>query len=172
VVYDQFHDTLPLSLGILESANRPSDGLTSYGTIGLWEAALDWGPGEFPTRLELVGAFPSDKKAFRDILAAAAFNIMRTKRPCFPGYVMPNYVREWYPTTTVPHLYFTSPSLWDAESLTELDLEPEKVNWLQVFPISTDERGFLERNGDDALEDLFVEKDIDIFDLQRGSAVS
>jgi hypothetical protein len=123
---------------------------------------------EFPARLEIAGACASADEFFANILASAAFCIMRTKRLYFPGSVMPNYVREYYSTTTVPNLYFTAPFIWE-DSLKTLDCGTKKVSWLLAMPISDAEQDYLNEHGDDALEDLFEKHQIDIFDLTRTS---
>jgi hypothetical protein len=169
IVYDYFHDTLDLSLGILSSENTPEDGVTSYGTIGLLNTPFVWGDGEFQTRLELVGVCMTEEKDFANILSSAAFNIMRSKKLCYPGTVMPAYVAEYYPNTHLPHLYFTSPFIWP--DLTTSELGNIKVSWLLVIPISEAEYAYLKENGDDKFEDLLEEKEAAIFDLHRPSVV-
>jgi competence protein ComGC len=47
----------------------------------------------------------------------------------------------------------------------------KKVAWLLAVPISDKEKDFLTENGSDALESLFEEKQIDIFELDRKSIV-
>jgi antitoxin YqcF len=101
-------------------------------------------------------------------LAAAAFSTMRTGKVCHPSSVMPGYVREYFRSTTVPHLYFTAPFLWEA-SLRTLDCGTKKVAWLLAIPISDGELGYLERHGDEELEVLFEKKQIDVYDLNRSS---
>jgi len=169
-VQEYLHDTEPISVDILWCSGRPCEGVTSYGTIGLSDTAMSWGEGEFPTRIELVGACASKKNLFPNILASAAFCVMRTERLCYPGAVMPGYVRTYYRKSPLPHLYFTAPFLW-AEKLKELDLGTKKVNWLLAVPISEEEYRYLDQKGDEALEDLFEHRQIDIFDLNRPSVV-
>jgi hypothetical protein len=55
------------------------------------------------------------------------------------------------------------------DDLTTLELEGKTVAWLLGVPISDGERSFAEENGGDALEALFEEHQIDIFDLTRPS---
>jgi antitoxin YqcF len=125
---------------------------------------------ECPTRLELAGACASSDQFFANVLAASAFCIIQTQRLYSPGSVMPSYVREYYPSTTVPHLYLTAPFLWE-DALKTLDCGTKKVSWLLVVPISDAENAFLDENGDAALEDFLQEQQIDVFDLSRQSVV-
>jgi hypothetical protein len=123
---------------------------------------------EFPGRLEIAGACASQSELFANVISAAAFCVMRTNWLCRPGTVMRGYVHEYFSTTTVPHLYFTAPFLWE-DSLKTLDCESKRVSWLLAVPISDAELAYLSQHGDDALETLFEREQIDIFDLDRPS---
>ena len=163
------HDTERLTVDILRCDNRPCSGVTSYSTIGLSDSPMYTGAhSEYPTRLELAGACATASDQFANILASAAFCIMRTQKLYSTGSVMPEYVREYYPSTTVPHLYFTAPFLWE-ETLRTIVCEMKRVSWLLIVPISDAEQGYLQEHGDNALEDLFEEHQIDVFDLSRPS---
>jgi hypothetical protein len=165
------HNTETLSVDMLRCGDRPYSGVTSYSTIGLSDHPMFIDDGsEFGTRIELAGACATAAEFFPNVLASAAFCIIRTKKLYSPGSVMAGYVREYYPSTTVPHLYFTAPFLWE-DSLKAIECETKKVSWLLVVPISDAELEFLRKNGDDALEDTFERHQIDIFDLNRASAV-
>jgi hypothetical protein len=169
-VHEYNHDDLPLSIDILSAPNRPVRGVTSYATLGLFATPMQFGKKEFPTRVEIVGACASKEKAFPNVLAAAAFAVMRTQYLIYPGACMPEYVAEFIPKTKVPHLYFTSPFLWE-DKLRELKQKSRTINFLLAFGISEAELVFLNDKGDDALEDLFEEKQIDIFNAYRKSAI-
>ncbi len=164
------HDIESLSVDLLRCEDRPCGGVTSYSTVGLSDHPMLKDGQEFPTRLELAGACATADQSFANILASAAFCIIRTQRLYSPGSVMPGYVREYYPSTTVPHLYLTAPFLWE-DTLKTLDCGTKKVSWLLVVPISDAECKYLEEHGDDALEDLFEKHQIDIFNLTRPSVV-
>jgi hypothetical protein len=164
------HDTESLSVDVLRCEDRPCGGVTSYSTIGLSDHPMLKDGKEFPARLEIAGACATVDQFFANILASAAFCIIRTHRLYPPGGVMPGYVREYYPSTTLPHLYFTAPFLWE-DALKTLDCGTKKVSWLLVVPISDAECKYLEEHGDDALEDLFEKHQIDIFNLTRPSVV-
>jgi antitoxin YqcF len=164
------HDTISMSVDILRCADRPWSGVTSYSTIGLSDFPMLKHASEFPVRLEIAGASASSNELFPNVLASVAFSIMRTRGLYAPGTSVLDFVREYYPSTTVPHLYFTAPYLWN-DSLNSLDCGTKKVSWLLLVPISDTELSFLKQHGDDALEDLFEKNDIDIFDLHRTPVV-
>lgn len=67
------------------------------------------------------------------------------------------------------HVLFVTPTLWG--ELKSKEFEEKKVVWLMLVPISENEYKFAEEKGSDALEDLFVEKQIDVYDLNRASVV-
>ncbi|WP_031498888.1 suppressor of fused domain protein [Bryobacter aggregatus] len=164
----QSDPTRKFELSVLCFHGQPAPGISSYSTIGLWRTPLEPDPH---TRLELVGAFPSDKEGFSAVLATAAFRIMRTQKPIGPGDVFPGYMREWYPKCTVPHLFFTLPSTWAQESLLPFRMGNLEVSFLQALPISDGEYDYLSEHGEDSLEIKLIQNNIDFYDLKRKSAV-
>jgi hypothetical protein len=163
------HDHVKLSVDILSCVDRPSEGLTSFATLGLSDHPMADREGkEFPVRIELVGACASGAKLFPNIIASAAFHVMRNRQFFGPGVALPGYVAEYYKDTTVPHLYLSAPFLWE-ETLRTLELPTKKVTWLLIVPISDDEARYLATSGDEAFEDLLQRHDVDIFDLARPS---
>ena len=161
------HDTEELTIGILHCADQPCEGVTSYSTIRLSDYPMRRKGKEFPTRIEIVGACATDDNEFANVIASTAFCIMRTQKFLHPGACMENYVREYFEDTTVPHLYFTAPFLWD--NLETQQCDTKQVAWLMAVPISDAEKRYLDAKGDDALETLFEKKQIDVYDLWRRS---
>ncbi len=159
-----------LTVGILHCRNRPREGVTAYSTIGLSDHPMKWGTGEFPTRLELAGVCANTAEFFPNVLASAAFCIMRSDAVYHPGTVMPNYVRQSYASSKLPHLYLTAPFLWESE-LSMLDCGTKKVSWLLAMPISELEYSYLKEHGDQALERLLEKQHIDVSNLERPSVV-
>ncbi len=166
-VREYLHDTDPISVDILWCADRPHQGIASYSTIGLSDVPIPWGDKEFPVRLELAGACASSVDVFPNILSSAAFRMMRSGGVYHPGAAIEGYVSLYVPSTTVPHLYFTAPFLW--EELKTFDAGAKKVTWLLAVPIADSERAYLRQHGDQALEQLFAQHQIDLFDLHRPS---
>ncbi|HIE1652951.1 suppressor of fused domain protein [Burkholderia cenocepacia] len=168
-VQEYLHDDLPMAVDVLSVADSPDPDLVSYSTIGLFETALG-GETELGTRVELCGAMPADIEHWPNVLAFAAFALMRSRWAVMPGGVLEGYVAECYGDTLVPHLYLTAPFLWNDGHFKQLDLESgEKVNWLQGIPISDAELEILRTRGDSEFEDLLEQADVDVFDLYRSS---
>ncbi len=163
--------TRKFEVSILCAPDRPISGINSYSTVGLWRTALEALPNHTPVRLEIVAAFPSDKEGFREILASAAFRIMRTRRHAAAGHVFADYVREWYPKSTVPHLFFTVPSTWEEDALDDMTMGNLELQFLQILPITQGEYEFLMEHGEDALEMRLIGAAVDFYDLKRKSAV-
>ena len=166
------HDHEPLSIALLSCADRPCEGVTAYSTVGLSDYPMIDAKGEeYPARLEIAGTCATENEEFANVLAAAAFCVIRTKRLLYPGAALAGYVREYFHDTTVPNLYFTAPFLWE-ETLKTLDCGVKKASWLLAVPISQSELEHLNQYGDDSLEKLFEAKQIDVFDLNRPSAIA
>ena len=163
------HDNEELHIDILSIVGSPDEDITSYGTIGLSDYSMPFGNEEFSTRIELCSAGLTSFIEFPNVLASAAFNIIRSGFVCHPGLVMRDYVREYKKDIQLPHLYFTSPFFWEDE-LKTITLSEKTISWLLCFPISDAEAKFLLENGDNAFENLLENQEIDIFDTSRKSA--
>ena len=155
------------SIDLLETLNRPFDGITSYSTIGLSDYSIRYSVEEKPLRIEIVGASASMYEFFPNILTTCAFNIINTKFSISHGKIFKDVVRMYYPDNEMEHVLFSSPFLW--ENINTIDFPNKKVTWLLAVPISTKELLFAEQEGTEALEELFEQKDIDIFNINRNS---
>jgi len=158
------------SLDILSCSDRPQDGVTSFSTIGLSDHPLFQDGSEFHVRVELVGAVGSSFQKFDDALASAGFCIINSRWFCCPGAIFPDVLSEYNCSKTMRHFYFMPPFLWESR-LQTMTLGQKKVAWLMPIPISEAEREFVALNGRSALEGLFAERQIDVFNLNRRSEV-
>ncbi len=155
------------NVDILATIDRPYDGVTSYSTIGLSDYSIGYSVDEKPLRIEIVGAAAKIFEFFPNILSTCAFNIINTTLPISHGEIFKGVIKMYYPDSEMEHVLFTSPFLWD--KLETIDFPDKKVTWLLAVPISTKEFLYAEKEGPEALEDLFEKKEIDIFDLRRNS---
>lgn len=156
------------SIDILSCGGRPYNGVTSHSTIGLSSYSIGYTTDSTPLRIEIVGACASGYDCFRNILASCAFNIINTKFKCYPGAIFENIVKFYMHDSLMRHILFVSPFLWE-NRLKTLNFEDKKVAWLLAVPISEEEFKYAKDKGTDALEELFDEEQIDIFNLNRKS---
>ena len=156
------------NIDILVATDRPGDGITSYSTIGLSDYSIGYSVDEKPLRVEIVGSSATIFEYFPNILSTCAFNIINTNLSIFHGEIFKGIIKMYYPDNEMEHVLFTSPFLWE-EQLKTLDINEKKVAWLLAVPISSKELLFAEKEGTEALEDLFEKNEIDIFDIKRKS---
>lgn len=117
----------------------------------------------------LIGGY-TEFNMLADILSTLGFYITNKGWECQPGSVFMRVVEMYYEATEMKHIMFISPFLWE-DKLEPLKLETKTVHWLLCIPISDKELEYKMENGTSALEDIFQEKDIDIFDINRKSAI-
>ncbi|CAD0225817.1 suppressor of fused domain protein [Chryseobacterium sp. JV274] len=117
----------------------------------------------------LIGGY-KEFELLSNILSTAGFYITKNGWECQPGSVFMRIIEMYYETSEMKHIMFVSPFLW-ADKLKSLELETKTVHWLMCIPISDRELDYRMENGGSALEDIFQENDIDIFDINRTSAI-
>ncbi|UKB82730.1 suppressor of fused domain protein [Chryseobacterium sp. MEBOG06] len=143
------------------------------GTIGIsdYPNKIEMEDGSFKNiPIELLISGYKEFDMLSNILSTAGFYITKNGWECQPGSVFMRIVEMYYETSEMKHILFTTPFLW-ADKLEPLNLETKTVNWLLCIPISEKELEYRMENGASALEDVFLEKDIDIFDINRKSAI-
>lgn len=155
---------------ILEANDRPQDGVKAYATIGLSDHPLMRRGREFDVRVEIVGVCGSAFIDFANIIATAAFCVINSRWFCAPGIIFPDVVSMYMKSSSMSDIYFTYPFLWE-EKLKSTSFDGQKVAWLLAVPVSKAESEFAQVNGPEKLENLFSEKDIDIFNLDRPSVI-
>lgn len=156
------------SIDIYVGENRPTEGVNTYATIGLSDYSIGLQlSAETELRIELISACGDNYDKFSNILSSCAFNIINNQYSCRPGTVYANVVQEYYKDFNMKHILFVSPFLW--ENLSDIQSENNHITWLMPIPISDSEMNYLEKEGLDALEDMFEQNDIDVFDLERSS---
>jgi antitoxin YqcF len=154
------------SVDILACLDQPTEGVTSYATLGLSDTPLLQDGAEFPVRVELLGACAGNVDFFPNVLSTAAFYVINDRLFCQPGAIFPRVVEMYDPEITMKHLMFVSPFVWGDAPQT-LELPDKTVAWLLAVPISDGERHYAETNGAEALEDLFEQAQVDVFDIDR-----
>lgn len=156
-------------IDILICQDSPCHGVSSYATVGLYLRPITKGEREFPARIEVLGACDSSVERFGNVMSTIAFCIINDGWLCAPGEIFRDVIDVYNMSSTMRHVFFVSPFLWGDIRL--LEISGISVAWLLAVPISDKERCFAEEMGSDALEDLFVDRQIDIFDINRPSVI-
>lgn len=156
------------SVDVLRCADRPVPGLAVYSTLTLHDSPnhLD----DQDIRVELIGVAPGDVEDYPNLLATAAFYVIKDGWLAAPGVVFPDLLSTYALSSTLPHLLWVEPFPYEQLSTVKVDDGPD-VHWLLGVPISEEERRFLLDHGYDALEQRFVDADLDYWELTRESVV-
>lgn len=157
------------NIDIFIGGDTPFKGMNTYSTIGLSDYSIGLLVEDKELRVEFIGSCESEYRKYANILSSCAFNIINTQFSCSPGTVYSDVVSEYYKETTMKHILFTAPFLW--EDIETLEMSDYYVTWLMMVPISNKEFDFLKMNGAEELEILFEKNDINLFDLNRKSVV-
>lgn len=144
----------------------PVEGVTSYGTVGLSKYIQH--SGTTPVHVELLGACATDVPVFANVVTSCVFDHIHNGTNIAYGSYIENILDQYAISTTLRHVTFVAPFLW--EGFAAREIVDVKIHWLLVLPISNAELVFLESNGVEALENLFEQKQIDIYDINRPSA--
>lgn len=145
-------------------------GVNAFATIGMSDTPLMMDGKEYKVRAELVAADSGRCKTFPNIVATAAFHVMRSGFFCFPGAILPDVVAQYRASRSMRHLLFVPPFPWERK-LRTTKVGKKKVAWLMIVPISDRERDFADREGTDALEELLERAEADFLDIRRKSVV-
>jgi hypothetical protein len=120
--------------------------------------------------VELAAVCASAWPLFPNLLAGAAMLLVRRQKEVKAGDAIRDVVAEFYPRSTVAHLYLTRPFLW-GERLQVLRGEAKIITWLLAVPVTSGELLCLEKQGDDGLEQLYRQRQIDMYSLNRATWV-
>jgi hypothetical protein len=154
------------TVDLLSCADSPMDGITAYGTVRLSDHGLGVAND---LRAEIIGAFPTVVPAYANVLTTCAFNVINDGAPLFPGVIHREAVGMYNLSPTLRHILFVTPFLWGEQQPPTLKLADRTVAWLMAVPITEAEREYAETYGSQALENLFEQEDIDVFDVARPS---
>ncbi len=167
-VYKYWDENNKSSVDILSCEDKNFEGIFSHSTLGLSDFSIGYENNKIPLRVELMGA--SDFDCFPNILATCAFNIINSKFECSFGTIFKDVVKMYLPESPMKHILFLSPFLWE-NKLETIKFEKKQVVWLMAIPISEEEKNYADKNGIMALEELFDENQINVFDLKRASVI-
>ena len=165
------HNTRKYEVTTLVVPGKPEPELCSLATIGLWRTPLTGPKVAETSRLELAAIFEASREGAREVLAAAAFKIMRTQKYLTAGAVFVNCVHDWYPKATVPHIYFVKANLWSFPQLQPLRMGALQIQFLQAIPITETEYLYVQEHGGQALEARLLGASANIWDLKRNACI-
>lgn len=154
-------------IDVMQCADQPSPGITSYATIGMYEGETGNAVDDKPLRVELLSMCDSSVEQYDNMLASCAFNVLTGEYGIMPGNIYPDIVAQYQPNLTMKHMLFVPVFSWDGPE--NLEVDGVVVTWLQALPVSDAEMSYARRNGAEALQDLLEEQDVDVADLNRAS---
>jgi len=155
------------SVAILHGPDCPDWGTTSYSTVGLSNFFQDVNGAS--VRVEVISASATEVVDYPLALSSCFFEHVKNSTNIIYGTVIPDILEQYNLSPTLKHFTFVAPFLW--QGLSRAKIAGEDVLWLYAIGITDAERRFLAANGIDELEKLFVEQQIDLFDISRASVV-
>lgn len=157
-------DTGEKSIFIMECPDPIDSNINFYSTIGLSDIEVN------NKRYEILFTGYASETEIGNILSSCAFFIMKDGWGIKPGAVFETLVEMYKENLDMKHVLFTSPYLWE-DKLEDFEVENDKINFLLGIPISDAELKFKAKEGLEALENLFEEEEINIFDINRKSVL-
>lgn len=151
-------------LDILSLTDPIDNEVGIHCTIGVSNYPNLIGDRNIPIELLLTNYKKYEKAT--NILATCGFYITKDKFECRPGEVFRRIIEPYYTDISMKHILFIEPFLW-AEKLDQISVENKDVNFLLCIPISDKELEYKNENGFEALEELLMMNEINIYDLER-----
>lgn len=152
---------------VIRAENSPVDGVTSYGSVGLSEDPQS--AGSVKMLVEVVAACASSTHNIDNLVSSCVFDSKKNGTDIIYGAYIPDIVDQYQISNTMRHVTFVAPFLW--EGLGRINVEGKNVHCLMMLPISDNELYYLQERGVDELERIFEKSQIDIFDINRASAL-
>ncbi len=166
----QAQDT-PHKLDILFAKNCPSRNYLSASTLGLVNRTTGYKDksSDKNIRAELIMSGYGGTDMIGKILTTAGVGIFASEIMYGYGTALKNVLEIYLPNSDMKHLFLMNPPpIWSKKFRT-VEVENDIITFLYALPISQAELEFMSENGIDALQDKFVEVNIDMFDLERKS---
>ncbi len=161
-------DTREFSVFLVSGRDWPVEGVTSYCTTGV--ALHPVQAGNQQVSIEILGACASAVQGFDRVISSCSFERIKNGTQLALGSVVPDLISQYELSPSMKHVLLVRPFLWPRfEKATTLG--DRTVHWLQAVPISDNELAYHSQFGFDALEGIFVGKQIDVFDIARASTV-
>ncbi|HSS62789.1 MAG TPA: suppressor of fused domain protein [Candidatus Limnocylindrales bacterium] len=147
-----------------QTESGPCELLNAWGALGAKPARRR------RLRVELAGIAPSSVEQFPNLLATAAFYVLKNRLHVAKGIVFDDLLNKYRLSKTMEHLMWAEPFEWDV--LRSVDVGDDmNVHWVLGIPISESERQYLNDYGFWKLEALLVDREVEYWDLNRRPAV-
>lgn len=153
---------------IVSASDCPVNGVTSYASVGLSRILQEVGPLDIA--VEIVTACASVTPSVDNLVASCVFERIKNGVNISYGSIIKDIIIQYNISATLKHVTFVAPFLWD--NLNKLEVEGKSIYCLMMLPISDAEMNYLVKYGIDALEELFSESQIDIYDINRPSVLA
>lgn len=145
----------------------PYPGVTVFTTIGLMDH-ISRKEGGFNLYCEVIGTAYTEFPQYKECVNNIACELLKNPSKLREFSLIPDVFRNT--DLSMSSIFLSHPFIFEGK----LDYFNEKdhgIGWLMAIPITKKEEAFLQFNGVEALETLFEEHQIDIFDLNRPSVV-
>jgi antitoxin YqcF len=152
---------------LVSALDVPCAGVTTFGTVGLSNRSQQFHDKE--VFVEVLGACASATSRFDNLIASCAFASLKGGTSVVYGGIIENILDQYQLSARLRHVTFVAPFLW--AGFEPFDVQGKQIHWLAAVPISDAELKYLREEGIDALEDLFEKNQINLYDIDRRSAL-
>ncbi len=156
-------------IDILYAKQSPGGNYLTASTLGMVNRTTgyqDSATGK-DIRAELIMSSYGGHDMAGKILSTAGDGIYTTNIRYGYGTVLKDVMSIYYPNSDMKHLFLMlPPPLWK-KSFGVTDADDSLITFLYALPVSQAECDYMSENGIEALQNLFVEKNIDMFDFER-----
>lgn len=104
-----------------------------------------------------------------NVLSTIAFYILKDGWRVTPGTVFENLVSMYFPDTSLPHIYFTTPFQWS--DMGKVALSEQVIYPLLAIPVSEAEAELASVDSGRELENLWASRSVDVLNWERASVV-
>lgn len=160
-------------IDILFAKGSPANKYITASTLGLVNRATGYEDKETgkEIRAEIIMSGPMGTDLTGRILATLGKGIIDTNVRYGYGTVFKDIINLYYPESEMKHVFLMlPPPKWQKE-FTVTECEGCLITFLYALPVSDEEMNYMDEKGIVALQDLFVEKNINMFDPERKSVI-
>ncbi|MGH3940922.1 MAG: suppressor of fused domain protein [Pseudonocardiaceae bacterium] len=154
---------------VLVGPNFPQDGTTTLYTVSLSSRNVIIDGVEQDFGIELATCHSNSMDGCIDVIFDAAFLYVEHGEEFYPGAVLPDLIGRRGLSETMKHFFLITPFLWDGKLKSIKGIGDRETRYLLAVPISDAEMALAGTEGSEALDDLFEQEQIDIFDWNRPS---